>query len=71
VTSDIGATPFGRWQFWQLRCRIGAMSFANVTSLAAGAGRCARPAAGASSASAATATPEIKFLDSIDTPSVP
>src|ERR687887_2309967 len=30
--SDIGATPSGRWQFWQLRCRIGAMSFVNVTS---------------------------------------
>jgi len=32
VTSDIGATPSGRWQFSQLRCRIGAMSFVNVTS---------------------------------------
>src|SRR5215510_2613710 len=31
VMSDIGATPLGRWQFWQLRCRIGAISFANVT----------------------------------------
>src|SRR5262249_22262496 len=32
VCSDIGATPFGRWQFSQLRWRIGAMSFVNVTS---------------------------------------
>src|SRR5262245_4075010 len=32
VRSDIGATESGRWQFWQLRCRMGAMSFANVTS---------------------------------------
>src|SRR5262249_43124250 len=31
VTSDIGATPSDRWQFWHLRCRIGAMSLANVT----------------------------------------
>src|SRR5437588_12815613 len=30
-TSDIGATPSGRWQFWQLLWRIGAMSLANVT----------------------------------------
>src|SRR5436190_20407424 len=30
VVSDIGASEFGRWQFWQLRCRIGAMSFVNV-----------------------------------------
>ena len=32
VTSDMGATPTGLWQFWQLRCRIGAMSLLNVTS---------------------------------------
>jgi hypothetical protein len=32
-TSDIGATPPGLWQFWQLRCRIGAMSFVKVTSV--------------------------------------
>src|SRR5207247_10109027 len=35
VTSDIGATPSGRWQFWQLRCRIGAISLVNVTSAGA------------------------------------
>ena len=29
--SGIGPAPFGRWQFWQLRCRIGAMSLAKVT----------------------------------------
>src|SRR5688500_11746136 len=40
VSSDIGATWPGRWQFWQLRCRIGAMSFVNVTS-GVGAGCCA------------------------------
>ena len=27
VISDIGAMDSGRWQCWQLRCRIGAMSF--------------------------------------------
>ncbi|PYR05821.1 MAG: hypothetical protein DMF99_27440 [Acidobacteria bacterium] len=32
MMSAIGATPSGRWQFWQLRCRIGAISFVNVTS---------------------------------------
>src|SRR5262245_10853025 len=31
VSSDIGASELGRWQFWQLRWRIGAMSFVNVT----------------------------------------
>src|SRR5690349_11481346 len=42
VRSDIGATWPGRWQFWQLRCRIGAMSLVNVTSgTAAGAACCA------------------------------
>jgi hypothetical protein len=30
--SDIGATESGWWQFWQLRCKMGAMSFVNVTS---------------------------------------
>jgi hypothetical protein len=29
---DIGATELGWWQFWQLRSRIGAMSFEKVTS---------------------------------------
>src|SRR3954453_10560934 len=28
----MGATPSGRWHSWQLRCRIGAMSFVNVAS---------------------------------------
>src|SRR5262245_59648693 len=32
VVSAIGATPSGRWQFWQLRCRIGAMCLLKVTS---------------------------------------
>src|SRR5215831_733071 len=32
VMRDIGATELGWWQFWQLRCRIGAMSFEKVTS---------------------------------------
>ena len=27
VSSDIGATDSGRWHCWQLRSRIGAMSF--------------------------------------------
>src|SRR5688572_3787015 len=27
----MGATEFGRWHCWQLRCRIGAMSFEKVT----------------------------------------
>src|SRR5262245_41014512 len=31
VDSAIGATPSARWQFSQLRCRIGAMSFVYVT----------------------------------------
>jgi hypothetical protein len=35
VSSDIGAIEPGRWQFWQARCRIGAMSFENVTSFGA------------------------------------
>src|SRR5438034_360885 len=38
VTSDIGATPSGRWQFWQLRWRIGAICFEKVMS--AGAAAC-------------------------------
>ena len=29
--NDIGAIALGRWQFWQLRCRMGAMSFVKVT----------------------------------------
>src|SRR5215470_18259832 len=32
VTRDIGATPSERWQFWQLRCRIGAMCLVKVGS---------------------------------------
>src|SRR5262245_49381495 len=36
VDSDIGATPSARWQFSQLRCRTGAISFVYVT--------CAEPA---------------------------
>src|SRR5262245_20300181 len=35
--SDIGATESGRWQLWQLRWRIGAMSFVNVTARAGSA----------------------------------
>ena len=35
VSSDIGATDAGRWHSWQLRCRIGAMSLAKVTSCSA------------------------------------
>ena len=31
VDSDIGATPSARWQFSQLRCRIGATSLVKVT----------------------------------------
>ena len=30
--SDMGASACGRWHFWQLRCRIGAMSLLNVGS---------------------------------------
>ena len=30
--SDIGAREFGRWHFWQLRCRRGAISRLNVGS---------------------------------------
>ena len=30
--SDIGASELGRWQFWQLRWRIGAMSLVKVTA---------------------------------------
>src|SRR5690349_7993423 len=33
VRSAIGAIDPGRWQFWQDRCRIGAMSLEKVTSL--------------------------------------
>src|SRR5436190_21414600 len=40
VTSGIGATPSGRWQFWQLRWRIGAMSLVNVTWAAEPADGC-------------------------------
>src|SRR5262245_63275037 len=38
VRSDIGATEFGRWHLWQLLCKIGAISFVNVTSLEGVAG---------------------------------
>src|ERR671913_1248171 len=41
VRSDIGATWPGRWQFWQLRCRIGAMSFVKVTSCLSPVALCA------------------------------
>ena len=36
----MGATESGRWQSWQLRWRMGAMSFVKVTSVV-GAGACA------------------------------
>jgi hypothetical protein len=32
VRRDIGATESGRWQLWHFRCRMGAMSFVNVTA---------------------------------------
>ena len=32
VIKDIGAIPSARWQFWQLRCRIDAISRVKVTS---------------------------------------
>src|SRR5205809_3883469 len=48
VSNDIGATDSGRWHRWQERCRIGATSFVNVTSLAALAG--AAPSAGVATA---------------------
>ena len=35
VSSDIGAMLSGRWHSWQERCRIGAMSSANVADTAA------------------------------------
>src|SRR5438067_6062581 len=41
VRSDIGATDPGRWQPWQLRCRIGATSFVKVTSRVPFTGACA------------------------------
>src|SRR5439155_860682 len=44
VRKGIGAIELGRWQFWQLRCRIGRTSFVNVTSprgAFAGSGRVA------------------------------
>src|SRR5216684_6576707 len=41
VRSDMGATESGRWQSWQLRWRMGAMSFVKVTSPVVGAGACA------------------------------
>ena len=62
-TSDIGATPSARWQFWQLRCRIGAMSFVKVTSRA-GAGDCAFSAGGADRPAApanSRAKPRVRF----------
>src|SRR5262245_38410130 len=40
VNSDIGASELGWWQFWQLRCRIGATSRVNVTFGAVGACPC-------------------------------
>ena len=46
--SDIGASELGRWHFWQLRCRIGAMSRVNVgdfADCASAAGAAARPRA--------------------------
>src|SRR5579862_6132834 len=41
----MGPAPFARWHCWQLRCRMGTMSFAKVTS--PGAADCARRATGA------------------------
>ena len=60
VMSGIGPAPFGRWQFWQLRCRIGAMSFAKVT-WAAAAGCCAAATAGSSATTQAAIAPAIRF----------
>ena len=59
VMSGIGATPPGRWHCWQLRCRMGAMSLVNVTSVppAAGAPCWALVTAGVKSRRAATPRP--------------
>src|SRR4051812_29793403 len=56
VSSGIGAREFGRWQFWQLRCRIGAMSFVNVTVPAAARGLAGAVMAAKESATTATRT---------------
>ena len=53
-TSDIGAAVPGRWQTWQLRWRIGATSFANVTGGACAAAARADPRPAAATASAAS-----------------
>ena len=46
-----GASELGRWQLWQLSCRIGAMSFAKVTGSSPGACPADRGAGASSSAS--------------------
>src|SRR6202011_1967826 len=53
--SDIRAISPGRWQVTHERCRIGAMSFVNVTCRASAAGRCAATTAGHVAAIAAAA----------------
>src|SRR5437867_6880605 len=66
VTRDIGATPSGRWQFWQLRCRIGAMSLAKVTSgLGEGCGDCAVVAAGSMTTAMAARTHRVRLMSDI------
>ena len=67
VTSDIGAIAPGRWQLWQLRCRIGSTSFVKVTSPPAPAA-CAGADAAPASSSPATAFPSIR---NVWTPSHP
>ena len=61
--SDIGAPPSGRWQFWQLRCRIGATSFVNVTSWLAASCAAAGSGAASSNAPAAAKSPDHTRLE--------
>src|SRR5438876_6623695 len=61
VSKDIGATDPGRWHIWQLRCRMGAMSLAYVTSgvplaTVCWPARCTGEAMTAMAAAAGTAT---------------
>jgi hypothetical protein len=59
VISDIGATEFGRWHVWQLRCRIGATSFVKVGAVEL----CVATRAGTKTTRAATSASSAARID--------
>src|ERR1043166_3664780 len=60
--NDIGATVPGRWQTWQLRCKIGATSLLKVTGALASAARAGPDAATAQRETKAAAMPCVRVI---------